>query len=70
MPDAKMFNGTGKSQGKFRGDVARRYAVKHNDIGGTLGAAERCFSRHRLFDPPQAVLDVLGQADGPKPRHD
>ena len=47
--------------------VAGRYVVEHDDAGGTLGTAGRRFRRSfpcdRLFDQPQALLNVLDQAD-------
>jgi hypothetical protein len=46
---------------------AGRYVVELDDVDGTLGATGRCFRRSspcdRLLDRPQAVLDVLDQAD-------
>jgi hypothetical protein len=42
---------------------AGRYVVEHDDAGGTFGTAGRRFPGDRLFDQPQAVLDVLCQAD-------
>jgi hypothetical protein len=43
--------------------AAGRHVVEHDDVDGTLGTAGRSFPGDRLFDQPQAVLDVRGQAD-------
>ncbi len=47
--------------------VAGRHVIERDDVGGTLGAAGRSFRRSfpgdRPFDQPQAVPDVLDQAD-------
>ena len=43
--------------------IGGRHVVQHDDVGGGLLAAERGFPGDRLFDQPQARLDVLDQGD-------
>ena len=45
--------------------VAGRYVVEHDDVGGTLRAAGRCFRRELAiaFDQLQARPNMVDQAD-------